>query len=44
MYNRNAPFAAEKWFLAGTMEQSVLLAFSDRVREVLPLPYCSRWC
>ena len=27
--------AAEKWFLAGTMEQSVLLAFSDRVREVL---------
>ena len=35
LYNRNAPFAAEKWFLAGTMEQSVLLAFSDRVREVL---------
>lgn len=35
VYNRNAPFAAEKWFLAGTMEQSVLLAFSDRVREVL---------
>lgn len=27
LYNRNAPFAAEKWFLAGTMEQSVLLAF-----------------
>lgn len=27
VYNRNAPFAAEKWFLAGTMEQSVLLAF-----------------
>ncbi len=35
LYNRNAPFTAEKWFLAGTMEQSVLLAFSDRVREVL---------
>ena len=35
VYNRNAPFAAEKWFLVGTMEQSVLLAFSDRVREVL---------
>ena len=35
LYNRNAPFAAEKWFLAGTMEQSVLLAFSDRVRKVL---------
>ena len=35
VYNRNAPFAAEKWFLAGTMEQSVLLAFSSRVREVL---------
>lgn len=35
LYNRNAPFAAEKWFLAGTMEQSVLLAFSNRVREVL---------
>lgn len=35
LYNRNAPFAAEKWFLAGTIEQSVLLAFSDRVREVL---------
>ena len=30
VYNRNAPFAAEKWFLAGTMEQSVLLAFSTR--------------
>ena len=35
LYNRNAPFAAEKWFLAGTMEQSVLLAFSDRVRKVM---------
>lgn len=35
MYNRNAPSAAEHWFLAGTMEQSVLLAFSDRVRRVL---------
>ena len=35
LYNRNAPFTAEKWFLAGTMERSVLLAFSDRVREVL---------
>lgn len=35
VYNRNAPFAAEKWFLAGTMEQSVLLAFSSRVREVI---------
>ena len=35
VYNRNAPFAAEKWFLVGTMEQSVLLAFSDRVRKVL---------
>ena len=35
LYNRNAPFAAEKWFLAGTMEQSVLLTFSDRVRKVL---------
>ena len=35
LYNRNAPFADEKWFLAGTMEQSVLLTFSDRVREVL---------
>ena len=35
LYNRNAPFAAEKWFLAGTMEQSVLLAFSDRVRKAL---------
>ena len=35
LYNRNAPFTAEKWFLAGTMEQSVLLAFSNRVREVL---------
>lgn len=35
LYNRNTPFSGEKWFLAGTMEQSVLLAFSDRVREVL---------
>ena len=35
VYNRNAPFAAEKWYLAGTMEQSVLLAFSDRVQKVL---------
>ena len=35
LYNRNAPFADEKWFLAGTMEQSVLLAFSDRVSKVL---------
>ena len=35
VYNRNAPFAAEKWFLAGTMEQSVLLAFSNRVQKVL---------
>ena len=35
VYNRNAPFAAEKWFLAGTMEQSVLLAFSSRVQKVL---------
>ena len=35
VYNRNAPFAGEKWFLAGTMEQSVLLVFSDRVRKVL---------
>ena len=35
VYNRNAPFAGEKWYLAGAMEQSVLLAFSDRVRKVL---------
>ena len=35
VYNRNAPFAGEKWYLAGTMEQSVLLAFSDRVQKVL---------
>ena len=35
VYNRNAPFSAEKWFLAGTMEQSVLLAFSNRVQKVL---------
>ncbi len=35
LYNRNAPFAGEKWYLAGAMEQSVLLAFSDRVRKVL---------
>ncbi len=35
LYNRNAPFADEKWFLAGIMEQSVLLAFSDRVRKML---------
>ena len=35
VYNRKAPFAAEKWFLAGTMEQSVLLAFSSRVQKVL---------
>ena len=35
VYNRNAPFAGEKWYLAGAIEQSVLLAFSDRVREVL---------
>ncbi len=35
MYNRNAPFTNEQWFLAGAMEQSVLLAFSDRVRRVL---------
>ena len=35
VYNRNAPFAAEKWFLAGTMEQSVLLAFSSQVQKVL---------
>ena len=35
VYNRNAPFAAEKWYLAGTIEQSVLLAFSDRVQKVL---------
>lgn len=35
LYNRNVPFAAEQWFLAGTMEQSVLLAFSNRVKKVL---------
>ena len=35
LYNRNAPFATERWFLAGAMEQSVLLAFSDRMRKVL---------
>ena len=35
LYNRNAPFTNEQWFLAGAMEQSVLLAFSDRVRRVL---------
>ena len=35
VYNRNAPFAGEKWYLAGTIEQSVLLAFSDRMRKVL---------
>ena len=35
LYNRNAPFATEQWFLAGTMEQSVLLAFSHRVRKML---------
>ena len=35
VYNRKAPFAGEKWYLAGAMEQSVLLAFSDRVRKVL---------
>ena len=35
VYNRNAPFAGEKWYLAGAMEQSVLLAFSDRMRKVL---------
>ena len=35
VYNRNAPFAGEKWYLAGAMEQSVLLAFSDRIRKVL---------
>ena len=35
VYNRNAPFAGEKWYLAGTIEQSVLLAFSDRVQKVL---------
>ena len=35
VYNRNAPFAGEKWYLAGAMEQSVLLVFSDRVRKVL---------
>ncbi len=35
LYNRNAPFAAEQWFLAGAMEQSVLLAFSNGVRVVL---------
>ena len=35
VYNRNAPFAGEKWYLAGTMEQSVLLAFSHRVQKVL---------
>ena len=35
VYNRNAPFAGEKWYLAGAMEQAVLLAFSDRMRKVL---------
>ena len=35
VYNRNAPFAGEKWYLAGTIEQSVLLAFSHRVQKVL---------
>ena len=35
VYNRNAPFAGEKWYLAGAIEQSVLLAFSDRMRKVL---------
>ena len=35
VYNRNAPFAGEKWYLAGAMEQSVLLAFSDRMQKVL---------
>ena len=35
VYNRNAPFAGEKWYLAGAMEQSVLLAFSHRVQKVL---------
>lgn len=44
LYNRNAPFAAEKWFLAGTMEQSVLLAFPTGCARCCWLPYCSRWC
>lgn len=44
VYNRNAPFAAEKWFLAGTMEQSVLLAFPTGCARCCWLPYCSRWC
>ena len=35
VYNRNAPFAGEKWYLAGTMEQSVLLAFSHRAQKAL---------
>lgn len=35
VYNRNAPFVGEKWYLAGTMEQSVLLAFSHRVQKAL---------
>ena len=35
VYNRNAPFAGEKWYLAGAIEQSVLLAFSHRVQKVL---------
>ena len=35
LYNRNAPFATEQWMLVGTMERSVLLAFSNRVRSVL---------
>ena len=35
LYNRNAPFATEQWMLVGTMERSVLLAFSNRVRNVL---------
>lgn len=44
VYNRNAPFAAEKWFLAGTMEQSVLLAFPAGCKRCCWLPYCSHWC
>ena len=35
LYNRNAPFAGEKWYLAGAMEQSVLLAFSHRAQKAL---------
>ena len=37
LYNRNAPFSDEQWVLVGTVDSSVLFAFSRKVQNVLRL-------